>query len=946
MAGKVRMVCSKCNIAYKVKKAVPGDMPLCAKCGGVLVFEGKARLACGHCHARTKPGKIDLSRKISCPRCKSRMHVEVHVEAAPATVGSAVDPHDRTVRMEPSRESGTGVDSEGATMMMPGPGKAGAGVEPVIGAESAGSGVAGRREAETGADDSLALQPLDAGDDAPGRIRKARFGKYEIREEIARGGMGIVYKAYDPRLRRNVALKVLIAGEGASEDSIRRFLREARAAGQLKNPHVVSVHEVGEESGQFYYTMDLVQGCDLGEMIDAGRSDIGEMLRYMRDICLALQAAHDKGIIHRDLKPQNIMIDQDDNALIMDFGLAKDLTSDSIQSMTGSVFGTPAYMSPEQARGRTREIDHRSDIYSMGVILYEIATGERPFEGNTVFDTIQAVVNQDPRQPREVSPRIAPDLNTIILKCLEKEPASRYQCMRDLAADLERFLAGDAISARPVSAPVRAWRGLRRRPALLGACVGVPALVLVAVVVYLVFAGDMLGSIEDEVRSGDPKRAHAALSMLGSMLEQGKVNGSDDMTRALAIARAVIDCRARDQACIEASLEILVSAHDRASLPAMLQYAVNKELPTRQREAVLAAMGSIGPGKAVELGAMVRGMAGMLADQEEDLSVRKVAAAGLAVFRSRDARRALRECAKNNKVPESLRVMAIHSLGRHVSLQGPAMMALLELQADESAAVAGAAEAVLSRARTRMSVFDLYGIKRNVAAALQSVGRVQQLNARHQRELMDLADDPLGERRRRRKKAEPPVRKMLGRLTDADAKVRMAAAYDLGVLGDAGAIGPLQGSLEDDDNGVRCSAARALLKILARNPRAEIDVSRVTRLLDDAEMLKRVNAAFLLGGLEEKTAVQPLAQALLRERSPRAARAMVRALSGIRGNAAMKAIVAAMKQRKTDSDFCVVCIRALARFGGAAAGYVKPMQQATSPRVRRAAENALKEIRR
>ncbi|MBN2711542.1 MAG: protein kinase, partial [Planctomycetes bacterium] len=351
MAGKFSVKCSACGKAFRVGRVVPGKMPKCASCGGELELAQQVRFACGSCGAKSKPSRPAIDTPILCPKCGKGMEAcaDAPVVSKVDKNDSAEDPwdgigsEDRTVQFTPSRNDDNSVASStpdsDATIPCASPALSGAALV----------------DASGGNDDTSFGVALENG--KPGGLRKSNFGKYEIISEIARGGMGIVYKAYDPTLKRTVALKVLIAGEGATEDGIKRFLREARSAGRIKHPNIVPIHEVGEIEGQYYFTMDFVEGKDLSDVAYEGKVPLRELLESLYDVCRALEDAHKKGIIHRDLKPQNILLDSEGRAYLTDFGLAKDMTSQSIQSVTGSVFGTPAYMSPEQAQGKTHEID-------------------------------------------------------------------------------------------------------------------------------------------------------------------------------------------------------------------------------------------------------------------------------------------------------------------------------------------------------------------------------------------------------------------------------------------------------------------------------------------------------------------------------------------------------------------------------------------------------------
>jgi tRNA A-37 threonylcarbamoyl transferase component Bud32 len=294
------------------------------------------------------------------------------------------------------------------------------------------------------------------------------FGDYEVLEEIGRGGMGVVYKARQASLNRLVALKMLLGGGFASEESLKRFQAEAEAVANLQHPNIVAIHEVGVHEGLHYFSMDYVAGPDLAGLVRDGPLPADQAARYVQRIAEAVHYAHQQGILHRDLKPSNVVIDQFDQPRITDFGLAKRLADDSNLTITGQVLGAPSYMPPEQAAGKRGEVGVPSDVYALGAILYHLLTGRPPFQDETVQDTLAQVVNADPVAPRRLYPSLPRDLETICLKCLRKDPKARYASAEALAADLRRWQAGEPILARPMSRPEWVWRWCRQYPAKAG----------------------------------------------------------------------------------------------------------------------------------------------------------------------------------------------------------------------------------------------------------------------------------------------------------------------------------------------------------------------------------------------------------------------------------------------------------------------------------------------
>jgi serine/threonine protein kinase len=281
-----------------------------------------------------------------------------------------------------------------------------------------------------------------------GEPTQREFGDYDLLAEIARGGMGVVYRARQKGLNRVVALKMILAGRLANQDDLQRFLTEAEAAARLQHPNIVAVHEVGQVEGQFFFSMEYIAGPSLTQRLADGPLPGRVAARYVRRTARAVHYAHRQGILHRDLKPSNILLDADDEPHVTDFGLAKKLGCDSGQTRSGAVMGTPSYMSPEQAAGRIKELGPACDVYGLGAVLYELITGRPPFRSDTPLDTLMHVMDREPVPPRLLNPKVDRDLETICLKCLEKDPRHRYPSAEALADDLERYLNGESIGAR------------------------------------------------------------------------------------------------------------------------------------------------------------------------------------------------------------------------------------------------------------------------------------------------------------------------------------------------------------------------------------------------------------------------------------------------------------------------------------------------------------------
>lgn len=363
----------------------------------------------------------------------------------------------------------------------------------------------GEPDFEVTMDLSGSQQP-SAGGGAPhvSRGKKGEFGDYELIEEIARGGMGVVYRARHIRLNRTVALKMILTGQLANETEVERFYSEARAAANLDHPGILPVYEINQLEDQHFFTMALAEGGSLADVLREGPTSPKRAAELVSEVAAAVQHAHENGIVHRDLKPANILLDSHGRPKVTDFGLAKQVDGDSHMTATGQILGTPSYMPPEQAKGDLTAVDARSDVYALGAVLYALLTGRPPFETGGAYDVIQQVLTKDPVAPRKINPRLPLDLEIICLRCLEKEPKRRLQSAGELADELNRFLDHEPILSRPISSLEKLVRWGVRRPLWVG---------LAASILLAIAATFIAGSIYQEAQ------ATRTLSLLTEQIE-------------------------------------------------------------------------------------------------------------------------------------------------------------------------------------------------------------------------------------------------------------------------------------------------------------------------------------------------------------------------------------------------------------------------------------------
>ena len=361
-------------------------------------------------------------------------------------------------------------------------------------------------------DSQQTLPPPDVDED--GGEGWPRIPGYEIVQVLGIGGMGIVYKAFQPRLERFVALKMIRAGAGARPQDLVRFEAEARAVAAIDHPNIIKIFEIAEHAGLPYFSLEFLEGGSLDRMIDGKPQPGDECARIVEVLARAMDVAHRRGIIRRDLKPSNVLVAVDGTLKIADFGLVKRLEADSGQTRTDSIIGSPSYMAPEQARGGP-PIGPAADQYALGATLYALLTGRPPFRGISALDTLDMVRTKEPVPPSQFLPKVPRDLETICLKCLEKDPARRYPDVAALAEDLRRFRAREPIAARPISGGERLWRWCQRNPRVAG-LTGAVAVLLVLAITALTWGVVTVGQRNQQLRETNLRLGQATVDLIAA----------------------------------------------------------------------------------------------------------------------------------------------------------------------------------------------------------------------------------------------------------------------------------------------------------------------------------------------------------------------------------------------------------------------------------------------
>jgi serine/threonine protein kinase len=375
---------------------------------------------------------------------------------------------------------------------------------------------------------------------------------YEVLGVLGKGGMGVVYKARQRGLGRVVALKMILHAEHAGEQERQRFQVEAEAVARLQHPNIVQIYEVGEQRGLPYFSLEFCPGGSLDKKLSGTPLPAVEAAELVQKLALAMQAAHDKGILHRDLKPANVLLAEDGTLKITDFGLAKKLGEQG-QTQTGAIMGTPSYMAPEQASGKSKEIGPAVDIYALGAMLYELLTGRPPFKAATALDTLLQVVSDEPVSARQLQPKVPKDLETVCHKCLQKDSRKRYASAAQLAEDLRRFREGEPVIARPIGRLERGWRWCRRNSwlTITSAVVVLSLSVLVGMAWWSNYKEQVATrerlrrSLIDQARSG--RKAGDRWSALQAIEEAGRIRPDSELRDEAIQAIALPGMKLKDE---------------------------------------------------------------------------------------------------------------------------------------------------------------------------------------------------------------------------------------------------------------------------------------------------------------------------------------------------------------------------------------------------------------
>ncbi len=898
-----KLQCTECQKEFETDNQVSiGYLPRCSDCGAALTIPGEVKIACCNCDYTTNETAINCADFITCPDCGDSLNIIEQTDKPTSNIRKKLNNgrySDETILVK-KPNSATQKNKESSKVYD----------KTVIfdGADGAGAG-------------EIALS----------RERKS-FGKYKIEYEIARGGMGIVYKAFDTVLKRHLALKVLLAGTGATEAALQRFLREARAAAQLNHRNIVPIHEVDKIDGEYFFTMDFIEGLSFDKIIPFDGMLLNEKVAHLRDIALALQSAHDHGIIHRDVKPANIIYATGDKrAMLTDFGLAKNVDNNTILSMTGTMIGSPYYMSPEQGQGLVHEIDFRTDIYSLGSVLYETATGTVPFNGNTVVDTVRMLVYDAPRPPRQLAPQqVNGALQSIIMKCLEKKPENRYDSMNALADDLTAYLKGGKILAKSHSMTRYYWQKIHSKPLLLATLIGMPFIIMAIIISlwFILLAPDYLDIAEPAIKSGDVGRRMGALNEISAKIDTKELSSNDAIAKVVKLLRICL--KSDQEKVMTKSCQIIMQLKNSELTPELITILLNTNNAPRLRFAAMKTLYKISELPDADRQAIGMTFANVAIGKNNPLNLKIPAAKALAKFNYKKINDLLIKIATDKNAPTKLRVPAILSLGNHLVVGSKFMGTILALYGDKDEQVRAAAKMALAMSRKRDNILSLYGMGKMGVHLVKSLGKMQEAVSAHNRRLQELVDDN-GSRPKRRK-AKPLFEVIAAKLNAKNPDTKMAAAYDLAQLGNGKAVPLLMPLLTDSDDDVINVAAKSIAQLASKQAP---DQKKLIALLNNSNPNTREQAVFLIGETGNTTAYNAVIRYSSSENNMRVIAAMAQVLMRTEASKALPVLATLLKKSEMSSNTTASsCLKSMKSFGEPAIPYLRPFVKSKNLNIR------------